>query len=102
MLRCGPGFLKRCGRSSGRPGWVEVPLTTPFPVAASTEYIVSYTCNTHYVGTPGVFAEPVKRDGIMAIAGLYRMSDLGENVPDKTHNNLNYFLDISYAQTPAP
>lgn len=77
------------------PGWIEVLLKDPFPVAASTEFIVSYTCNQYYVATPDVFTEPVKRDGLMALAGLYSFTDLGRKAPDKTFNNMNYFLDVA-------
>jgi predicted esterase len=79
-------------------GWLAVPLQSPFPVAASTEYTLSYSCNSHYVGTPGVFVEPVRRDGIMALSGLYSFSDLGQKVPYKTFKQMNYFLDIIYVE----
>ncbi|OGV52056.1 MAG: hypothetical protein A2017_03640 [Lentisphaerae bacterium GWF2_44_16] len=77
-------------------GWVNVPLAEPFPVSASTEYTVSYTSNTGYPATPEVFSSPVKKDGIMAIAGLYSFSDLGKKAPDKTYKRMNYFIDVVF------
>lgn len=79
-------------------GWIEVPLPESFQVAASTEFIVSYACNKSYVATPDVFAAPVKRDGIMAVAGLYSFDGPGRKAPDKTYKNMNYFLDVIYEQ----
>jgi pimeloyl-ACP methyl ester carboxylesterase len=92
----GTPLLSVTAQESPVHGWIEVPLSEPFPVVASTEYIVSYSSNSNYVGTPGVFAAPVKRDGIMAVSGLYSTGDLGSKAPDKTYQAMNYFLDLTY------
>ncbi len=79
------------------PGAKWVKVTLPEPPAVNTGiYTVSYTCATNYVGTHRVFDSPVARDGITALAGVYSFTDLGEKMPDKTYNNLNYFVDIEY------
>ena len=77
-------------------GWISIPLSKPHDVAASTELILSYTCNSNYVGTADVFKNPVKKDGIMAVAGLYSFTDLGQKAPDKTYKDMNYFLDVEF------
>jgi hypothetical protein len=77
--------------------WIEVPLPTPFPVAANTGYIISYASNATYVGTPDVFVEPIKRDGIVAVAGVYTHDASGRTAPGRMDDNkMNYFIDVLY------
>ncbi len=38
----------------------------------------------------------MKKDGIMAMAGLYSFKDLGQKAPDKTYKDMNYFLDVEF------
>ena len=78
-------------------GWIDVPLTKPFPLAASTEYIVSYTCNNAYPATPNAFTSPIKRDKTMAFSGHYNTDLSGAKYPDKTYKKMNYFIDVIFA-----
>jgi hypothetical protein len=95
----GTPLLSVTAQESIGQGWMEIPLPAPFPVVASTQYILSYTSNSNYVETPDIFTEPVKRDGIMAVAGLYSFGDLGSKAPAKTYKDMNYFLDLTYEPT---
>jgi hypothetical protein len=79
-------------------GWIEVNLPETINVSASTEYILSYSSNSNYPATADVFKAPLKKDGIMAVAGLYSFDKLGMEAPSKTYKNMNYFIDLDYTK----
>jgi hypothetical protein len=75
-------------------GWISAVVPEPFAVKPGEIFTVSYTCNTNYPVTAGVFKTPIIRAGITGIAGVYSTSDFGKKAPDKTFNNINYFVDV--------
>lgn len=75
-------------------GWISAVVPEPFAIKPAETFTVSYTCNTNYPATSGVFKTPIIRAGITGIAGVYSTTDFGKKAPDKTFNNINYFVDV--------
>jgi len=84
--------------SINKSGWINVPLPKPFAISASTEYIVSYTCNKAYPATPNVFNAPVNKNEIIALSGHYSINTSGEKAPNKTYKKMSYFIDIIFSK----
>ncbi len=80
-------------------GWQAVALKEPLSVKAGAIYILSYTAADKYVGTAHTFAQPIVCAGATAIEGLYTFDKLGR-LPDKSYDQLSYFLDIDYSPKP--
>jgi hypothetical protein len=107
--------------ASGQSGWQAATLSAPVAIDAGTKYIVSYKTNDNYIATDGFFtpANEVAFDGVdndafsdpfgvlsapqsdaVNLNGVYKYGT-ALAFPNETYQAANYWVDVSFAQTPS-
>jgi chitodextrinase len=79
-------------------GWQRTTLSSPLPIVANTEYVVSVnTGNTYYVSTNNGLATAITNGSLKSIVGSNgRYGALGQ-FPTQSWQASNYFRDVEFA-----
>ncbi|SEB56722.1 Ig-like domain-containing protein [Nocardioides exalbidus] len=86
-------------------GWQTATFAAAIPLTAGQNYTVSYTApNGHYASEAYAFAYRGKDAGAMQVEGGYGSTPAGVfgsagTLPLQSHQNTNYFVDVSFSAT---
>ncbi len=78
-------------------GWQTATFSDPVPIEAGTTYVASYYApQGHYSAASGYFATPVVNSPLSSVGagGVYAN---GNNFPDATYQNTNYYVDVVFS-----
>ena len=81
-------------------GWEQVQLSTPVPITAGEEYVVSYRTN-RYRSSPGYFRQPTRAGPLSTVkdAGVFAYG--GGKFPTTSFEASNYWVDVVFRPGPA-
>jgi hypothetical protein len=89
-------------------GWQTVTFATPVAVTAGTTYVASYFAPAgHYSVTSGGLSSSIANGPLTALGnstsanGVYAYG-AASGFPNSSFNATNYFVDVTYANAPAP
>src|SRR5262249_56440301 len=78
-------------------GWQQQALTTPQPIAANTQYVVSVnTGNTFYKAKNGELANPITNVDLSTVVGNNIFFGQPGQFPTNTWQHTNYYRDVVF------